>query len=933
MKNYILAVLLIPLLVHGQKFRESEVKLTIEAETESITPAAVSVMETVPRLLSYQGFLTVGNAGPVSDGQYTINFRLFDQEEGGTEFWSETHLSTISDGLVSALLGSNGQPIETVPMNSYLEVEIDGNVLSPRQQITSVLYSVISDSTNFAKGYTNTVDLFDTLSYFALEDTLNYFPLSSQLSSVAFSGEYDSLLNLPNLVQYAVTDTLSYYATLDSLDYYVMDTSLSEYIGTTIQPFDSVLTQITDLRYPLFEGGELIVWNGEESKWDALSEIEGGELLVFDGIQSKWVAISGSEARDTLGLEDMSIQRPDSVIITGGTIVGIEDIALEDGGTGASDDSTARVNLNLRIGTDVQAWDQNLQTIGNQVHSANENTKQVLVSHGFYWSAVTADSARVDLGLKIGEDVQAYDQDLQENSRFMIDDHGVNGQFWSSDGDERGKWKTFTEKFDITDSTLTVKTGTNAGDIVELEIGAKLPAVDGSQLLELNAYQLNDSIVSNEEYNMLAGVRTISGTDGPGGRIQTQLDNKAQMGANSDITSITGLTTMLAVNQGGTGGPNDSTARVNLGLVIGQDVQQQSIHLQDLADDGILEAERVQFGEFFIQEPGNIGWQWTSDGTDEGYWAPGGDIAYVYTDADRGLIINGGSVAEAGSVYVNIDAGSAVNQVPRLEYSPNWVGGALPEADGSQLRFLKAHQINANVTDPTDFPVSDDQFNLLSNLRENLDPTNTRLSFGQVQDQLDEKQKRSNVLDDIDTSSSNVSSNDLLIYKDSENGWELLTEAEGEVTASRVEFGDYFINGAGINGQFWSSDGSGGGLWRTLDAHFIIDDSTLAIRTGTNAGDIVELGIGSKLPAVDGSQLLELTAHQLNDSTVSDVEFNQLANLRVASDASTDTANTHFTFGNIQVQLDKKQNWNNYLDDLADGELTHSAVEFHVTNC
>ena len=492
MKNYILALLLIPLLVHGQKFREGEVKLNIEAETEAITPTAVTSMETVPRLLSYQGFLTVGNAGPVSDGQYTINFRLFDQEEGGTEFWSETHLSTISDGLVTALLGSNGQPIEAVPMNSYLEVEIDGNVLLPRQQITSVLYSVISDSTNFAKGYTNTVDLFDTLSYFALKDTLNYFPLSSQLSAVAFSGEYDSLLNLPNLVQYAVTDTLSYYTTLDSLDHYVMDTSLSEYIGTIIQPYDSALTQISDLRYPIFDGGELIVWNGEESKWDAISQIEGGELLVFDGIQSKWVAISGAEARDTLGLEDMSIQRSDSVIITGGTIVGIEDILVEDGGTGASDDSTARVNLGLRIGTDVQAWNQDLQTIGNQVHSANENTKQVLVSHGFYWSAVTADSARTDLGLKIGEDIQAYNQDLQENSRYMIDSDGVNGQFWSSDGIERGKWKNFTEKFEFTDTTLTVKTGTNAGDIVELEIGAKLPAVDGSQLLQLNAYQLND---------------------------------------------------------------------------------------------------------------------------------------------------------------------------------------------------------------------------------------------------------------------------------------------------------------------------------------------------------------------------------------------------------------------------------------------------------
>ncbi|SVD35896.1 uncharacterized protein METZ01_LOCUS388750, partial [marine metagenome] len=78
------------------------------------------------------------------------------------------------------------------------------------------------------------------------------------------------------------------------------------------------------------------------------------------------------------------------------------------------------------------------------------------------------------------------------------------------------------------------------------------------------------------------------------------------------------------------------------------------------------------------------------------------------------------------------------------------------------------------------------------------------------------------------------------------------------------------------------------------------------------------------------SQLLELNAYQLNDSTVSNDEFNQLANLRVVSDPSTDTASTHFTFGNIQEdQLDNKQNWNRYLDDLADGELTATAVEYH----
>lgn len=155
-------------------------------------------------------------------------------------------------------------------------------------------------------------------------------------------------------------------------------TNLGLAIGTDVQAYDADLTTL---------GG-----------------LDSSDSNFIIGSATGWVVESGATARASLGVDAAGTDNstnvtlagtPDYITIAGQVITrGLIDLTIDvsgdlpvtEGGTGASDASTARTNLGLAIGSDVQAYDSDLATIAG----LTPTNGYVITGNGSAWTSAAA---------------------------------------------------------------------------------------------------------------------------------------------------------------------------------------------------------------------------------------------------------------------------------------------------------------------------------------------------------------------------------------------------------------------------------------------------------------------------------------------------------------------------------------------------------------
>ncbi|HHE37011.1 MAG TPA: hypothetical protein ENL20_00350 [Candidatus Cloacimonetes bacterium] len=176
-----------------------------------------SLVADVPATINFQGALKDENGEPVNDTKI-IQFIIYDDEFTGSIVWSEYQNSVeIVDGIFSVELGSDTAFPEGLfdASELWITFQLGGDEMSPRQQILSVPYSLISEESIYSDSslcsyYSVSAIVADSANYaYSLEgahlgdlvqqDEFGNVNITGDLTATAFYGDGSNLTGITGI--------------------------------------------------------------------------------------------------------------------------------------------------------------------------------------------------------------------------------------------------------------------------------------------------------------------------------------------------------------------------------------------------------------------------------------------------------------------------------------------------------------------------------------------------------------------------------------------------------------------------------------------------------------------------------------------------------------------------------------------------------------
>ncbi|SVB57877.1 uncharacterized protein METZ01_LOCUS210731, partial [marine metagenome] len=89
----------------------------------SLTCLIITLQFAMAQFVNVQGVIRDNDSYSIPDGEYTITFKLYSTEGGGSSSWEEEQTLTVTNGVYGAALGT-AEPLTSLDWETQLWLEI-----------------------------------------------------------------------------------------------------------------------------------------------------------------------------------------------------------------------------------------------------------------------------------------------------------------------------------------------------------------------------------------------------------------------------------------------------------------------------------------------------------------------------------------------------------------------------------------------------------------------------------------------------------------------------------------------------------------------------------------------------------------------------------------------------------------------------------------